>query len=196
MTVMSTPYGTIMSTPFDPVMSATPSHLHQHHPPPLPLTAMPLRRRRSSKVGTPVNIRRTASTPNVRAAAMDPNPGPYGSGGKGGRNKLGYHRTSVACGKPNLLRLVRGARRRRPLGRRPEGEGGSSRLCPGPSMRPTLPLKRKLMTMACAPPPPPLLPGGGGEGEREREQGIVEGARFDVCWPPTTPTVVAPTASD
>ncbi|KAI9887479.1 MAG: hypothetical protein M1823_000737 [Watsoniomyces obsoletus] len=48
----------------------------------------------------PASIRRTASTPNVRATAspVDPSIMPFGSNGKGVRNKLGYHRTSVACG--------------------------------------------------------------------------------------------------
>ncbi len=94
-----------------PAESSFPHHHHlppqpllHHHQAPLPLTAVPLRRRRSSKLAMPASIRRTASTPNVRAAAspVDPSMMPYGSNGKGARNKLGYHRTSVACGESQI----------------------------------------------------------------------------------------------
>ncbi len=67
------------------------------------LTLVPLhRRRRSSKISAmPAIIKRSASTPNVRgqaaadAAAM--------SLADKRRNKLGYHRTSIACGEFNRM---------------------------------------------------------------------------------------------
>lgn len=66
------------------------------HLPPPPLTAVPIhRRRRFSKSGMPAIIKRAASTPNVRGlATSDVTAMSYDKR----RNKLGYHRTSVACG--------------------------------------------------------------------------------------------------
>ncbi|KAI9746870.1 MAG: hypothetical protein M1815_004928 [Lichina confinis] len=80
-------------------------HLHHpyqhHHPHHHPLSAAPLRRRRSSKLSMATGPRRGMSTPNLRdIAGSDHGHMSYGPGGAGSksRNKLGYHRTSVACG--------------------------------------------------------------------------------------------------
>ncbi|KAI9670906.1 MAG: hypothetical protein M1817_003791 [Caeruleum heppii] len=64
---------------------------------PPPLTVVPVhRRRRSSKPGMS-SMKRSASTPNVRGqAAADAAALSYAADKR--RNKLGYHRTSVACG--------------------------------------------------------------------------------------------------
>ncbi|KAI9890691.1 MAG: hypothetical protein M1814_003760 [Vezdaea aestivalis] len=62
---------------------------------PSPLSGLSQKKRRPSKTGMPSVVKRSASTPNVRvqaaadAAAM--------SLAEKRRNKLGYHRTSVAC---------------------------------------------------------------------------------------------------
>lgn len=62
-----------------------------HPPPPLPGSQ---KRRRPSKFGMPSIIKRSASTPNIRGqAAAD-----AAALAEKRRNKLGYHRTSVACG--------------------------------------------------------------------------------------------------
>ena len=55
--------------------------------------SMSRRRRRSSTAGG--GLRRSASTPNVRGMAGDAGT-PFD---KTKRNKLGYHRTSIACSK-------------------------------------------------------------------------------------------------
>ncbi|KAI9822940.1 MAG: hypothetical protein M1832_002965 [Thelocarpon impressellum] len=64
-----------------------------------PLTVVPVhRRRRSSKLATmPAIIKRSASTPNVRGQAAAEAAALSLAADKR-RNKLGYHRTSVACG--------------------------------------------------------------------------------------------------
>lgn len=75
-----------------PNSSSLPSQHGLPHPP-VPLTAsMSSQRRRKTIKHTVSTLKRSASTPNVR-------------GGESGlsvadkkRNKLGYHRTSVACG--------------------------------------------------------------------------------------------------
>lgn len=64
----------------------------------VPQTAIPMsarRRRRNSSVSA--GLRRSASTPNVRSLASG-NPNMSAADRRGGRNKLGYHRTSIACG--------------------------------------------------------------------------------------------------
>ncbi|KAI9788859.1 MAG: hypothetical protein M1816_006523 [Peltula sp. TS41687] len=78
-------------SPFSHSSESFPGHL-----PPPPLTAVPIhRRRRFSKSGMPAIIKRAASTPNVRGlATSDVTAMSYDKR----RNKLGYHRTSVACG--------------------------------------------------------------------------------------------------
>lgn len=45
------------------------------------------------------NIKRSLSTPNVRSQQNSSEHVPMGMPGEKRRNKLGYHRTSVACGK-------------------------------------------------------------------------------------------------
>lgn len=81
-------------SPFSNSSDSFPGHL-----PPPPLTALPLhRRRRFSKSSMPAIVKRSASTPNVRGlATADMAALSYAADKR--RNKLGYHRTSVACGK-------------------------------------------------------------------------------------------------
>lgn len=69
----------------------------QHMPPhsAVTMSSMSRRRRRSSTTGG--GLRRSASTPNVRGMAGDASM----SFDKTKRNKLGYHRTSIACSKCN-----------------------------------------------------------------------------------------------
>lgn len=64
----------------------------QHMPPhsAVNMSSMSRRRRKSSVTGA--GLRRSASTPNVRGMAGD-----NGLMDKTKRNKLGYHRTSIAC---------------------------------------------------------------------------------------------------
>ena len=57
-----------------------------------------LKKRRASKDKTSI-IRRSASTPHMRNMALG-NTSELSPTGDKRRNKLGYHRTSVACGKP------------------------------------------------------------------------------------------------
>ena len=65
----------------------------QHMPPQSAVTMSPMSRRRRRSSVTGGGLRRSVSTPNVRGMA--------GDGGllmdKTKRNKLGYHRTSIAC---------------------------------------------------------------------------------------------------
>ena len=81
------------------VLHSVPS---QHMPPhsAVTMSSMSRRRRRSSVTGG--GLRRSASTPNVRGMA--------GDGGllmdKTKRNKLGYHRTSIACSMYILLSVI------------------------------------------------------------------------------------------
>ncbi|KAF2116696.1 hypothetical protein BDV96DRAFT_32763 [Lophiotrema nucula] len=55
------------------------------------------KKRRPSKAKTPTEIRRSSSTPHMRNLALA-NSGELSPTGDKRRNKLGYHRTSVACG--------------------------------------------------------------------------------------------------
>lgn len=56
------------------------------------------KKRRSSKSKVPGELRRSSSTPHMRNLALT-NPGDLSPTSNKARNKLGYHRTSVACGK-------------------------------------------------------------------------------------------------
>jgi len=57
------------------------------------------KKRRSSKSKVPSELRRSTSTPHMRNLALG-NSGELSPTSNKPRNKLGYHRTSVACGKP------------------------------------------------------------------------------------------------
>ena len=63
----------------------------------------PVRRRRTSKSLSNSALKRSASTPNVRSSQQSDIPGNMLNDKK--RNKLGYHRTSVACGMLGFLCL-------------------------------------------------------------------------------------------
>jgi hypothetical protein len=56
------------------------------------------KKRRSSKSKVPSDLRRTSSTPHMRHLALETS-GELSPTSNKPRNKLGYHRTSVACGK-------------------------------------------------------------------------------------------------
>lgn len=113
--------------------SSLPSQQQLSHPvPPMTASSATQRRRKTPKHSLS-SLKRSASTPNVRGDAGM-------SMADKRRNKLGYHRTSVACG-----------------------------TCPAPDVT------RDLLNVVV-------------------QQDIAEGARFAVCWPPTTPRIVAPTA--
>lgn len=56
------------------------------------------KKRRSSKSKVPGELRRSTSTPHMRNLALG-NSGDLSPTSNKPRNKLGYHRTSVACGK-------------------------------------------------------------------------------------------------
>ncbi|KAI9804955.1 MAG: hypothetical protein M1833_006258 [Piccolia ochrophora] len=103
-----------------PAMSSAPPPLHtslngihEIHPPqyaldldsfpgrlpPPPLTGVvPIHRRRRSTKNTMPLVKRSASTPNVRGQAAADAASMSMSAADKRRNKLGYHRTSVACG--------------------------------------------------------------------------------------------------
>ena len=55
------------------------------------------KKRRSSKSKVPSELRRSSSTPHMRNLALG-NSGELSPTSNKARNKLGYHRTSVACG--------------------------------------------------------------------------------------------------
>lgn len=55
------------------------------------------KKRRSSKSKAPGELRRSTSTPHMRNLALG-TPGELSPTSNKARNKLGYHRTSVACG--------------------------------------------------------------------------------------------------
>ena len=75
--------------------SSLPSQLLISHPPAAMAASMTAqRRRKTSKTSNPA-LKRSASTPNVRGSDSGM------SLADKRRNKLGYHRTSVACGKSN-----------------------------------------------------------------------------------------------
>jgi hypothetical protein len=67
------------------------------------------KKRRPSKSKVPGELRRSTSTPHMRNLALG-NSGELSPTSNKPRNKLGYHRTSVACGKqriafPHCLRV-------------------------------------------------------------------------------------------
>lgn len=78
----------------------------------------PLKKRRPSKDKAPSAIRRSSSTPHMRNLALS-NSGELSPTADKRRNKLGYHRTSVACGKQNVCFFGKQSKlltlRRRPL---------------------------------------------------------------------------------
>jgi hypothetical protein len=77
---------------------------HAEHPPTIsdqPVSValqQPNKRRRPSKSKMPGEIRRSSSTPHMRNLALA-HSGELSPTTDKRRNKLGYHRTSVACGK-------------------------------------------------------------------------------------------------
>jgi hypothetical protein len=70
---------------------------------PLPSSPTTQRKRRPSKGTMPSVVKRSVSTPNVRSMASVES---AMSLADKRRNKLGYHRTSVACGTPSLCSLI------------------------------------------------------------------------------------------
>jgi hypothetical protein len=64
------------------------------------------KKRRSSKSKVPGELRRSTSTPHMRNLALG-NSGDLSPTSNKPRNKLGYHRTSVACGRLNVLQSCR-----------------------------------------------------------------------------------------
>lgn len=63
------------------------------------------KKRRSSKSKVPSELRRSTSTPHMRNLALG-NSGEVSPTSNKPRNKLGYHRTSVACGTRNIAELT------------------------------------------------------------------------------------------
>jgi hypothetical protein len=63
------------------------------------------KKRRSSKSKVPSELRRSTSTPHMRNMALG-NSGELSPTSNKPRNKLGYHRTSVACGRLHKLHFV------------------------------------------------------------------------------------------
>jgi hypothetical protein len=57
-----------------------------------------LKKRKAAKAKVPIDLRRSASTPHLRGPTLGDS-GPLSPNSDKRRNKLGYHRTSVACGK-------------------------------------------------------------------------------------------------
>ena len=88
-------------SPLSQSLSKTPETFPGVLQPPLSAVAAH-RRRRNSKTTMPAIMKRSASTPNVRGqAAADAAALSLAADKR--RNKLGYHRTSVACGKSFLF---------------------------------------------------------------------------------------------
>lgn len=86
--------GEALSSPFDDELDPSPTN---YRPSPLSPAGVPGRRRSSKEMSSSV-IKRSASTPNVRGLAAAEAAGLAMSAAEKRRNKLGYHRTSVACG--------------------------------------------------------------------------------------------------
>jgi hypothetical protein len=63
-----------------------------------------LKKRRAMKGKVPAEIRRSASTPHIRGLALSESSALSPTDKR--RNKLGYHRTSVACGTSHRLDLL------------------------------------------------------------------------------------------
>lgn len=61
-------------------------------------STMSLKDRKDSLSQASLKIKRSLSTPNVRSQPNVPDHLSMGMPGEKRRNKLGYHRTSVACG--------------------------------------------------------------------------------------------------
>lgn len=75
-----------------------PSAIDDGMPPPAADAAPSSKKRKSSKSKPPPELRRPASTPHIRAPNhVETSPLASPTSEKR-RNKLGYHRTSVACG--------------------------------------------------------------------------------------------------
>jgi hypothetical protein len=70
---------------------------HSHSPSPSHLLSS--KKRRTSRSKAPGELRRSTSTPHMRNMALGVS-GDLSPTSSKARNKLGYHRTSVACGKP------------------------------------------------------------------------------------------------
>jgi hypothetical protein len=68
----------------------------------LSLQELSTKKRRQSKGKIPAEIRRSTSTPHMRNLALSTS-GELSPTSDKRRNKLGYHRTSVACGKHRSL---------------------------------------------------------------------------------------------
>jgi len=84
------------------VLSSSPTHINNTltHPsqPEMQVSPFPIktsRRRRPSKGAGSLGLKRSASTPNIRKSTAGDT---AMSLAEKRRNKLGYHRTSVACG--------------------------------------------------------------------------------------------------
>lgn len=64
-----------------------------------------LKKRKAAKGKGPADLRRSSSTPYLRGPSSSDS-GPLSPNSDKRRNKLGYHRTSVACGKSLVLLLA------------------------------------------------------------------------------------------
>jgi hypothetical protein len=87
--------------PFKHPVSGQDSVTHSHQ--------LASKKRRSSKSKVPGELRRSTSTPHMRNLALG-NSGDLSPTSNKPRNKLGYHRTSVACGMANKSRSGRAQR--------------------------------------------------------------------------------------
>ncbi|KAI9814706.1 MAG: hypothetical protein M1826_002152 [Phylliscum demangeonii] len=96
-TELSAPESVLVALPppYAHLSDVFPGHLP---PPPLPLSTLPVHQRRRFSKPTMAGhiVKRSLSTPNVRGLATDAAALSYAAERR--RNKLGYHRTSVACG--------------------------------------------------------------------------------------------------
>lgn len=112
------------------------------------------KKRRSSKDRASTSIRRSSSTPHMRNLALGTT-GDLSPTGDKRRNKLGYHRTSVACGKKAAPPCILSANcplipRRRALSP-PED---SMSCCPGRADRPLRklhPSEERMQLLSCRP---------------------------------------------
>ncbi|KAI9776185.1 MAG: hypothetical protein M1835_005588 [Candelina submexicana] len=86
--------GEALSSPFNDELNHSPMTYRSSAFSP----STPHGRRRSSKGMAPATVKRSASTPNVRGLAAADAASLSMSAAEKKRNKLGYHRTSVACG--------------------------------------------------------------------------------------------------
>jgi hypothetical protein len=69
----------------------------------VPPQVHPIKKRKDSKTKSPAELRRSSSTPHMRNLALASS-GELSPTADKRRNKLGYHRTSVACGKQDNTR--------------------------------------------------------------------------------------------